>query len=208
MTMNNINMLEMVGYLGSVLVIVSMLMTSVVRLRVINIIGSAIFTVYAILIKSYPTAFLNACLVIINIHQLRKLHQAPGRSYTMHRIKGEDGFVSWFVDKYLDDIKIYFPDFDPHMLAGSKGYAVFFEDQAAGMILGRNREDIYDITLDYTTPAFRDLSVGTFLYKLLPDHGITKISCDNCGPNHIKYMLDMGFENKGNNEYVKELETK
>ena len=41
--------LELVGYLGSFLVLVSMLMTSVVRLRVINLIGSAVFTVYAIL---------------------------------------------------------------------------------------------------------------------------------------------------------------
>ena len=35
--------LELVGYLGSGLVIISMLMTSVVRLRVINMIGSGIF---------------------------------------------------------------------------------------------------------------------------------------------------------------------
>ena len=47
---------ELIGYLGSVLVIVSMLMTSVVKLRVINTIGSVIFAVYALLIHSYPTA--------------------------------------------------------------------------------------------------------------------------------------------------------
>ena len=53
--------LELFGYLGSVLVLVSMLMTSVVRLRIINLIGSAIFATYAILIRSYPTALLNGC---------------------------------------------------------------------------------------------------------------------------------------------------
>ena len=36
-------MIELVGYLGSALVVVSMLMTSVVKLRVVNTIGSAIF---------------------------------------------------------------------------------------------------------------------------------------------------------------------
>ena len=56
-------LLELVGYVGSGLVIVSMLMTSVARLRVINMIGSAIFTVYALLIHSYPTALMNLFLV-------------------------------------------------------------------------------------------------------------------------------------------------
>ena len=36
-------MVEMIGYLGSILVVVSMLMSSVVRLRIINTIGSGIF---------------------------------------------------------------------------------------------------------------------------------------------------------------------
>ena len=44
--MNSAMALELVGYLGSVLVLISMLMTSVVRLRVINLIGSAIFAAY------------------------------------------------------------------------------------------------------------------------------------------------------------------
>ena len=38
--MDTATIIELIGYLGSVLVLVSMLMTSVVRLRVINLIGS------------------------------------------------------------------------------------------------------------------------------------------------------------------------
>ena len=45
--------LELIGYTGSLLVIVSMLMTSVVKLRVINTIGSVIFCGYALAIHSY-----------------------------------------------------------------------------------------------------------------------------------------------------------
>ena len=50
--MNQALALELFGYLGSFLVLISMLMTSVVRLRIINLIGSAIFAAYAILIRS------------------------------------------------------------------------------------------------------------------------------------------------------------
>ena len=45
-------MIEMLGYLGSALVVASMLMSSVVKLRVINTIGSGIFAVYALIIHS------------------------------------------------------------------------------------------------------------------------------------------------------------
>ena len=41
--MNGALALELFGYLGSLLILVSMLMTSVVKLRIINLIGSAIF---------------------------------------------------------------------------------------------------------------------------------------------------------------------
>ena len=66
--------LELIGYLGSLLVIVSMLMTSVVKLRVINTVGSVIFCGYALAIHSYPTAAMQVCLIIINIINLYKLH--------------------------------------------------------------------------------------------------------------------------------------
>ena len=66
-------MIELIGYLGSALVVVSMLMSSVVKLRVINTIGSGIFAAYALMIHSYPTALMNICLVGINIYNLLKL---------------------------------------------------------------------------------------------------------------------------------------
>ena len=61
---------EIIGYTGSALVVISMLMTSIIRLRVINLIGSLIFTVYALLIRSYPTAAMNVFLVGINVWHL------------------------------------------------------------------------------------------------------------------------------------------
>ena len=74
--MNAAIMIELVGYLGSVLVVVSMLMTSVVRLRVINSVGAGIFTVYALIIQSYPTALMNFCLVVINIYNLIRISRS------------------------------------------------------------------------------------------------------------------------------------
>lgn len=71
--MSAARIVEMVGYLGSVLVVVSMLMTSVRRLRVVNAVGAGIFTIYALLIRSYPTAWMNFCLVVIDVYHLIRM---------------------------------------------------------------------------------------------------------------------------------------
>ena len=47
---------EMVGYLGSVLVAVSLMMKSLWRLRIINLVGASFFTVYGLLIGALPVA--------------------------------------------------------------------------------------------------------------------------------------------------------
>lgn len=76
-------LIELFGYLGSILIIISMLMTSVKKLRIINMIGSLIFTTYAIIIRSYPTALLNSFLVIINILHLMRIFRNEKRDRAM-----------------------------------------------------------------------------------------------------------------------------
>lgn len=84
--MSTAMIIEAVGYIGSALVVISMLMSSVVRLRIVNSVGAGIFTVYALLIRSYPTAVMNFCLVVINLYHLwrmfgrkEKVRQGRGR---------------------------------------------------------------------------------------------------------------------------------
>mgnify|MGYP001770021993 CR=1 FL=1 len=54
------NWLEVVGFAASALVAISLMMSNVFWLRVINLVGGAVFTVYGILIHSAPVAVMNA----------------------------------------------------------------------------------------------------------------------------------------------------
>ena len=45
---------ELIGYLASALIVVSLAMRSVVRLRTISLVGSVTFVVYGLLIGSWP----------------------------------------------------------------------------------------------------------------------------------------------------------
>ena len=196
---------EVIGYAGSLLVLVSMLMTSVVKLRVINLIGSAVFTVYALLIHSYPTAFLNACLVIINVIQLLRQRRVTGKSYEIQTLSGSDGFAGWFLQKHGEDIQKCFPGIALEPLREAEGFAVFYDDQAAGVLLGKRQGEDFEILLDYSTPAFRDCSVGTFLYGRLASYGISRLTSAQNTPEHVKYMEKVGFVREESGLYVKEV---
>ena len=65
--------IELFGYLGSTLVVVSMLMTSITKLRIVNSIGSIVSGIYAFIIGSIPMVLMNTCLLIINIYNLIQL---------------------------------------------------------------------------------------------------------------------------------------
>ena len=65
--------LEIFGYIGTALVLLSMMMTSVRRLRLLNLAGSAIGLVYAVLTATWPVAALNLGLTVINLVQLIRL---------------------------------------------------------------------------------------------------------------------------------------
>lgn len=66
--------LEIFGYIGTLLILISMMMSSVKKLRIINICGSFISMVYALLCNTYPIVFLNLGLIIINGIQIYKLY--------------------------------------------------------------------------------------------------------------------------------------
>lgn len=64
--------LETLGYIGTILVVVSMTMKSINKLRIINVSGSIISAIYAIMISSWPIAIMNFCLISINMYHLLK----------------------------------------------------------------------------------------------------------------------------------------
>ena len=77
--MEPINLLEMVGYTASVLVAISLMMRSLHKLRIINLSGSFLFTVYGFAIGAYPVAVLNAFIVLVNLFYLRNAHKVTDR---------------------------------------------------------------------------------------------------------------------------------
>lgn len=72
----NINWLEWLGYLASLIVLISLLMNSILKLRWINLLGSSIFSLYGFLIGALPVGFMNLGIVLINIYHLVKIYHS------------------------------------------------------------------------------------------------------------------------------------
>ena len=193
--------IELFGYLGSFLVVVSMLMASVVKLRIINITGSLISGIYALIIGSFPLALMNTCLIIINVFNLIRLLKA---SHEYEVIKGDisDAYFQYFVTHYENDIKKFFPDFSKNNISGNILYYVFCNEAPAGFLLGTQIDKGVDIIVDYTVPAYRDCSVAKYLYLKMAGEGIDKLVCKNPSGEHTHFLQKMGFV-KNPDEYVK-----
>lgn len=201
--MSTAMIIELVGYIGSALVLVSFLMSSVVRLRVINTIGAIIYVIYAMIIHSYPTALMNAVLVGINIYYLVQLKK-DDRHFDLIEGTGDENFLEYFLKYYAEDMKACFPDMDLEK-KGNRAYMVCCDAVPAGVTLGNVREDgTLEVFVDYSTPTYRDCSVGKFLYGKLPEKGIHKLVFANNPGKHEDYLQKMGFV-KEDGAYVKRL---
>ncbi len=203
--MNTSIIIELFGYLGSTLVVVSMLMSSVVKLRVINTVGSIISATYALIIHSYPLALMNICLIVINCYNLTKLLKSE-QQYDLIRVNADDGFLAYFIARYKEDIQHFFQGQNLAPSGSNTAYIVCCGEAPAGLLLGNISENgTLDIAVDYTTPTYRDCSVGKYLYAKLPENGIGKLVYSGKSEKHIEYLLKMGFVSK-NGVYEKTLE--
>lgn len=194
--------IEIFGYIGSVLVVISMLMSSIVKLRVVNTIGSIVSGTYALIVGAIPLVLMNACLIVINIYNLIKLLNTK-QVYDLVEGRADDAFVAYFLDRYANDIKTCFPEFKKEVVCDQKAYLVCCDGNPAGILLGEETNGTIDISIDYSTPAYRDCSVGIFLYSKLQDKKISKlVYAQNITDIHVAYMKKIGFVQE-NGVYVK-----
>ena len=162
--MNKEFIIEMVGYLGSLLVLVSFLMTSVVKLRIVNSVGSLIFMIYALIIKSYPTAVMNGALVIINLRFLLKSRNTE-QVFELVKVNNEDALLQFLLKYYQSDILTCFPTVDLDLSNSTDIYVVTCNGKPVGITAGnRTGEDLY-LLLDYSIPEYRDFSVAEYLNR-------------------------------------------
>lgn len=188
--------LEIFGYIGTALVIVSMMMTSVIKLRIINMCGGAISLIYAFLCNAWPVVVLNACLICINFFQtVRQLRQKDSFGHVV--TNAEDATVRYFLSYYEKDVQRFFPNYvlNPHR--NTEIHIIFVSGEMVGVLVGTRVADMYRLEMDYVIPRYRDIEVGKFLFPILKDGGIAMMTAPMGTDEHNKYLFKLGFSDAG-----------
>lgn len=191
---------EVVGYIGSGLIVVSLMMRSVLRLRAINLVGAAIFTVYGLLIGSWPVVALNGAIVLIDAWHLRGMLPRRPEHVDVVEVRPDSAYLARFLDHHRDDIRRFVPSWrhvrDDHLVL-----LVLRDAVPAGVVVLRQEgTGAVHIELDYVVPEQRDLRLGTWVYDhsgIFRAHGWRRITADAGSPVHRRYLERMGFEPTG-----------
>lgn len=154
---------ELIGYVASLLVAISLMMRSVIRLRIINLVGAVCFSIYGFLIHSYPVAGMNAFIVAINLYYLAQMMRTR-TAFDSAEVANNAEYLQAFLKFYWDDIKSFFPRMKVPS-GDQRAYFILRDAMPVGLVITEPRSDqSLFILVDYVIPGYRDFQPGQFFY--------------------------------------------
>ncbi|MBP7202867.1 MAG: YgjV family protein [Propionivibrio sp.] len=195
-----ISWIEWFGYAASVVVAISLTMSSIVKLRWLNLTGAMMFSTYGFIIGALPVGFLNLFIVVINIVYLVRMYREKD-DFRIMRWSGEAEYLRHFLDFHRVDIERFFPRLDVSSFDGRHVFFLVKNAAPIGLLLGRQPENgCFLIELDYVGPQFRDFKMGSFLYEkndFFRQQGYSTLKAPVTGSHHDAYLARMGFARQG-----------
>ncbi len=169
--------LEIFGYIGTALVLLSMMMTKLSLLRIFNVCGSVISAIYAYLSGAMPVVALNLGLILINGLQLI-MESRRKRRFNVSHIEPNDGGLNAFLERYGDDISRRFPEYSLNIGDGSVIYMVYSGSEPIALFVGREEEGSLRISLGYTAPEYKYTEVVLRFMTELNKNGYTSLGTE------------------------------
>jgi hypothetical protein len=190
--------LELIGYAGSVLIAISLMMTSILRLRLINLAGSAAFSVYGLLIGAYPVAILNGFIVVVNAFHLARIFRAK-EYFQLLPLKPDSQYLPYFLSFYREEIRRILPDFKYNPSANQVLLFILRDCSPVGVFIAEQRRDgVLRVILDFVIPRYRDLKIGRFLFveraAFFKERGFKEIIISPRTAEFGAYLVKVGFE--------------
>lgn len=212
------NWIEVLGWVGSGVLVVSLLQTRLLRLRLINLVGCLVLLVYNGIVEVWPMVGLNVVLALINVvylwQMLRTRHDEG--TYSVVEVGADDAYLAHVLKVHREDIDRYFPAYAAQGTGAGAGaedrpgrsaYLVLKGDETVGVVVTRDAgEGTEEVLLDWVTPAHRDFSPGEFVFRrsgLFQRRGVRRI----LSPERMRnpYYGRIGFQEEGD-RWVLEVE--
>jgi hypothetical protein len=191
--------LDIIGWAGSAVLVWSLLQSRILRLRLLNLVGSLVLLFFNAAIQVWPMVGLNAVLAVINIVHLRRLLSTrhDDKAYTVVEVGPDDGYLAHLLRTHAADIA----RFNPGFRYDNSGTAllILHGDETVGVVIVEDAGDgVAKVELDYVTERFRDFSPGEFVYRRsswFTDRGFRKVISP---PGMVRpYYGKLGFHRDG-----------
>jgi len=202
--------LDIIGWLGSALLIYSVMQARVLRFRVLNLAASAILAGFNAALEIWPMVAMNVALCGINLWHIRSLvaTRHDEETYEVLEVGPQDEYLRHLLRVHEADILRFQPDFTWDGAApGAVAFLVQRADETVGVVLVHDAGDgVARVVLDYVTPRFRDFSPGEFVWRrsnVLRDRGFRTVIT----PEKMvaPYYARLGFRPLDSGAYQREL---
>ncbi len=201
--------LEIIGWSGSALLVISLLQTRVMRLRVLNSAASAVLVGYNAALGVWPMVAMNVVLVAINLtviwRMVRRRHDA--RAYDVVRVGVDEPFLARLLARHAEDIARFNPARAEPAASAEHAFLVTSGDEVVGVVLSRTGEapDEQQVVLDYVLPPYRDFTPGEFVFR--PDGpfaqmGARRVIASQGMTASAAYLAAVGFRPDGGRQVL------
>ncbi len=164
------SLLQALGWIGSAVLVFSLLQTRVMRFRVLNLASCVVLIVFNAAIGVWPMAAMNVVLVGINIWAITRLlrDRHDSRAYDAVPISTDEPLLHHLLARHSTDVAAFNPDLPADVVAlADHAFLVSTGDQVVGVVLSKDgaQDGEQLVVLDYVLPAFRDFTPGEFVFR-------------------------------------------
>jgi hypothetical protein len=203
--------LDIVGWISSILVVLSLMQARVLRFRWMNLVGAAMATVVNALLGIWPFAAMNGVIAIIDVYWIWRLtrERHDEAVYEVVEVGVDDAYLRHVLGVHAADVAATHPNFSMAAVSQPPGevplgepaersaFLVLRGDETVGMVLVRDAgSGVGEVELDYVTERFRDFTPGEFVYRrsgVFAGKGFTKLVAD-AGPGTSEHFGRVGFQ--------------
>jgi hypothetical protein len=190
-------MIELVGYLASALVAVSLLTSNVLRLRVMNLAGALVFVAYAALTRTWPVLAVNLFVACIDLWHIVNL-KAKKDIFKLMPVNTDNPLLANFLAYHARGIWQFFPDFDLAGLREPRCIFILRNLLPVGLFIYTEESPEVRVHLDYVAEDYRDLKSARYLFNRPQNAetfgGFTHFSARGGSARHEQYLRRMGFD--------------
>ena len=200
---------EWLGYLASLVVLISLTMSSILKLRWINLLGCLLFAYFGYRVSSPPVLFANLGIAAINVYFLYKIYSTK-EEFKIINASTDSEYYRHFLEVNSREISKQIPMGD--LEKEHTALYMLRDNEIAGVLIGEeDGEGALDIKLDYVIPRYRDYKLGNYFFSDHPEffteRGISTLRTTADDDAHRLYLEKVGFvqQSDGSNIYTKSI---